>query len=79
MFHVYVLLNTRGQLYIGFTSDLEKRLQRHNDGSSGWTHSRGPWQLVHMEKFEKRADALKREKQLKTGRANQDLRNKIKQ
>jgi putative endonuclease len=77
MYYVYVLRNTRGQLYIGFTSDLNRRVRQHQKGEGGWTRSRGPWELAHYEIFEDRVEALKREKNLKRGRANQELRGKF--
>ncbi|MCO5200339.1 MAG: GIY-YIG nuclease family protein [Chloroflexi bacterium] len=75
-FTVYVLRNAEGRLYIGQTSDLRRRLNEHASGASGWTSGagRGPWQLVQAEEFETRAEAMARERQLKSGRANQELR-----
>lgn len=77
MYYVYVLRNTSGQLYIGFTSDLNRRVSQHQQGEGGWTRSRGPWELVHYEIFEDRVEALKREKNLKRGRTNKELRGKF--
>ncbi|NOY60935.1 MAG: GIY-YIG nuclease family protein [Calditrichaeota bacterium] len=37
MFYTYILQNTRGQFYIGQTSNLEDRLKRHNSGRSKFT------------------------------------------
>ena len=73
-FFVYVIRNPEGRLYIGFTEDLENRIDKHKNGKSGWTRSRGTWVLVHYETFTNRTDALKRELYLKQGRANQELR-----
>jgi putative endonuclease len=77
MYYVYVLRNTSGRLYIGFTSDLNRRVSQHQQGEGGWTRRRGPWELLHYEIFEDRVEALKREKNLKRGRANQELREKF--
>jgi len=76
-YYVYVLQNSSHQLYIGHTSDLQARLLHHQNGDSTWTRSRGPWELVYQEEFSTRADAMKRERQLKVGRENQRLRSKI--
>ena len=73
-YFVYVLRNAQGRLYVGFTSDLDKRVRQHQEGEGGWTHSRGPWELVHSEKFTTRAEALQRERNLKRGKTNQGLR-----
>ncbi len=73
MHFVYVLKNPRGQLYVGQTNDLARRLEEHNSGLSRWTRGRGPWVLVFREDYPTRAEAMRREKELKTGRARQDL------
>ncbi len=77
MYFVYVLQNAEGRLYIGFTSDLEKRVRRHEKGEAGWTRSRGPWTLVYHEAYADRSEALRRERVLKSGRANQELRGRL--
>jgi predicted GIY-YIG superfamily endonuclease len=73
LYFVYVLRNPQGRLYVGFTTDLEGRIRQHRGGEVGWTHSRGPWELVHSESFTTRAEALRRERNLKRGKANQEL------
>ena len=74
MYFVYVLRNLQGQLYIGFTTDLDRRVRQHQDGEGGWTKGRGPWELVHHEPFTDRAEAMRREQNLKRGKPNQELR-----
>ena len=64
-FFVYILQNAEGQFYIGQTSDLELRLQRHNKGRVFWTKSRGPWKMVYSERLETRSEAMKQERRLK--------------
>ena len=76
-FTVYVIRNAQGQLYIGQTSDVQHRLEQHNLGESWWTASRGPWQLVRSEEYPPRAEAIRRERALKRGRLNQQLRGDI--
>jgi putative endonuclease len=73
-YFVYVLRNPEGRLYIGFTTDLNKRLHQHQEGEGGWTRRRGPWELVHYETFTDRSEAMRRERNLKRGRTNQELR-----
>ena len=77
VYFVYVLRNSEGRLYIGFTTNLEQRVRQHQEGEGGWTRSHGPWELVHYETFEARAEALKRERNLKRGRTNKKLREKF--
>jgi putative endonuclease len=77
MFSVYVLMNPGGRLYIGHTENLAARLKRHSAGDSRWTSNRGPWRLVVHEEFATRSDAMRRERALKSGRLNQELRAKL--
>ena len=77
MYYVYVLRNQEGILYIGSTADLETRVRRHQEGKAGWTRSRGPWELVNVETFISRSEAMRRERHLKTGKANQELRRRL--
>jgi len=77
MFNVYVLTNRQGRLYIGYTEDLATRLKRHEAGDSRWTSSRGPWRLVLHEEYATRSEAVRRERALKSGRRNQELRAKL--
>ena len=76
-FTVYVLQNDQGQLYIGHTADLARRMAQHAAGESRWTASRGPWELALTESFPSRAEAARRERALKSGRANQELRERL--
>jgi putative endonuclease len=74
LYFVYVLRNGEGRLYIGFTSNLERRVRQHQGDKGGWTQGRGPWELVHSETFDSRVEAMRRERSLKRGKANHDLR-----
>ena len=56
--------------YIGYTSNIEERLLRHNQGREKTTKSRKPFELVFVRKFETKREALKYERYLKS------LRNK---
>ncbi len=76
-YFVYVLRNPKGQLYIGFTTDLDRRVQQHRNDDGGWTKGRGPWALVHHEIFSNRAEAMRRERTLKCGKTNQELRMRL--
>ncbi len=67
MFSVYILENDDGRFYIGSTNNLKIRIAEHNDRSrNGWAARRGPWRLVHNEKFAIRADAMRHERYLKS-------------
>ncbi len=68
MFYTYVLKSFKdGSLYIGYTSDLRKRLTEHNAGLSRYTRNKTPWELIFYEAFKNRVDAKNREEYLKSG------------
>ncbi len=77
MYYVYVLRNPSGRLYIGFTTDLPRRVQQHQDEEGGWTKGKGPWELVHHEEFADRFLAMRRERTLKRGRTNEELHRRL--
>jgi len=72
-FYVYILRNLEGRHYIGQTSDLTLRLQRHNDGKVFWTKSRGPWKVVYSQAFQTRSEAIAEEKRLKALKSSFEL------
>ncbi|WP_394351184.1 GIY-YIG nuclease family protein [Draconibacterium mangrovi] len=76
MYYTYVLYSSKyHQIYIGYSADPEKRLLSHNDErNTGWTKRYQPWQIIHIEKFETKSEALKREKQLKSSRGRAFIR-----
>ncbi|WP_040671081.1 GIY-YIG nuclease family protein [Nitritalea halalkaliphila] len=76
MFTVYALYSQKfDKLYIGFTANLEQRLLSHNVlGKKGWSIKFRPWTVLHIETFETKSEAMKREKELKSGKGRQFLR-----
>ena len=76
MYTVYVLYSKQhDKLYIGFTSNLEARLKSHNElGKKGFTVRYRPWKLIHTETFGNKTDAMRREKQLKSGQGRAWIR-----
>jgi putative endonuclease len=68
MFYVYVLHSIAdGGFYIGYTTDLRRRLSEHKQGTSFATRHRGPWKLIYYEAYTERLDAEGRERYLKSG------------
>ncbi len=75
MFFVYLLRSQRtGRLYVGFTSDVAHRLGQHNQDVTKSTKGQGPWELVYQERFETRAEAMRRERFFKSGQGREALR-----
>ncbi len=79
MFFVYVLYSINyNKTYVGCTSDLESRLIAHNHhANKGWTKSFMPWKCIYFEEFDTKTDALKREKELKTGKGRAFIKSLI--
>jgi predicted GIY-YIG superfamily endonuclease len=66
VFSLYILECADGTLYIGHTDDLDVRLQQHDMGAGhGYTSTRRPLKLLHVEEFETRHEALTMERKLK--------------
>jgi putative endonuclease len=67
MHFVYVLYSLKDhKLYKGATSNIQKRFLKHNSGGSKSTAHRKPFVLVHVEIFQQKSDALKRELYIKS-------------
>lgn len=62
---VYILCSN-GQYYVGSTTNLELRLQEHNEGkcSSRFTKAHRPFKLVYTEEYDRIEEAFKRERQI---------------
>ena len=66
-FYVYIIgsIQPRRRTYVGWTTDINKRIKAHN-ASKGAKFTRGSqWKLLYKEKFETKSEAMKREIQLK--------------
>ena len=74
MFTVYVLKSDRdGHRYVGFTSNLKRRLSEHNLGRVKSTKNRKPFQLIYKDEFESKAEAMSRENFFKSGKGREFL------
>ncbi|MBV9878837.1 MAG: GIY-YIG nuclease family protein [Verrucomicrobia bacterium] len=73
LYRVYLLRNAIGLRYIGISEDVLRRLNDHNAGKSGWTKSRGPWQLVWQSRALSLTEARKLENLLKRQKGGQGL------
>ncbi len=79
MFYTYVLHSEKdGNLYTGYTRDLNLRFEQHQKGYVESTKNRRPFKLIYFEACLEQADALKREKYLKTHYGKMFLRNRLK-
>ena len=78
-FVVYILYSEKfNKNYTGFTSNLIERFKSHNVlGTKGHTLKFRPWSVIHVEFFSSKAEAMKREKYLKSGIGREFIKNLI--
>ena len=78
MHYVYIIqsINYPGQIYLGCTKNLDKRLSNHNSGTTTHTDKYKPWKLIVYIAFTNKERAYEFEKYLKSGsgRAFRDKR-----
>jgi putative endonuclease len=73
--HVYMMTNVERILYIGVTSNIEKRVWQHKQLQiPGFTQQNKLTQLVYIEEFGDIRTAIEREKQLKGWRRAKKIR-----
>jgi len=80
MHYVYLLESQNDKSwYIGFTSNLKRRVQEHNEKSGGQTTRRkSNWKLIYFEGYVDKQDAVGREKFLKSGSGRRYLKKQLK-
>ncbi|MBC8588746.1 GIY-YIG nuclease family protein [Paratissierella segnis] len=67
MYYVYIVKCSDNTLYTGYTIDIEKRLENHNSGTGAkYTRGRTPVELVYLEKYNTKGEALRREAFIKS-------------
>ena len=75
MFYTYVLKSLKdGKFYIGFSSNLRRRMKEHKTGGSKSTKCRLPFKLLYYEAHTSEEDARRREKYFKTDKGKSSLR-----
>jgi putative endonuclease len=79
MYYSYLLQNTYDRSwYIGFTSDLKKRIKDHQSGNGCRTTSmKDGWKLIYYEAYIDKRDAIGREKFLKGGSGRTYLKKQL--
>ncbi len=69
MYYVYLLrsINNPEKTYVGFTTDVQQRLETHNSGGSVYTKTDRPWKLITYLAFAEQDKATAFEKYIKVG------------
>ena len=76
MFTLYILYSSQlDRFYIGFTGEpVEARLQKHLANHSGFTGKAKDWKIVYKETHSTKAEAMQREKLLKSGKSKERIK-----
>lgn len=65
--YFYVLKCRDGSFYGGYTNNLNRRIEMHNQGKGAkYTRGRGPVELLFQKAFTNKSDALKAEYEFKS-------------
>lgn len=78
MITVYALLSDlNGNIYVGMTSDINRRIKEHNAGKSRYTKRYRPWKIIYTELQPDWGAAREREKYLKSGIGKEFLKSLV--
>jgi len=78
--YVYVLQSLVDKdFYVGYTTDLQKRLTQHNSKKNFSTKSRIPFSYIYVESCRNKEDATRREDYLKTTQGGRFLKIRLKE
>lgn len=79
IYYVYVLKSEiDSNMYVGYSKDLNNRIQQHNSGNVNSTKNRRPLILIYYEACLNQQDATHREKYLKTSWGKRYIKNRLK-
>lgn len=79
MYFVYIIEDENRKRYIGFTNDIKQRIHDHNSGKGTQTTRRSKsWNIIYLEGYLNKKDALGREKFLKSGAGDRYLKKQLK-
>ena len=66
MYYVYLIVNEKGDRYIGYTSDLRRRIKEHKEGQNKYSSTKDrSWKLIYYEAYPTKELAKRRESILK--------------
>ena len=79
-FYVYIIQSSvSSKFYTGYTQNLTKRIEEHNNGENISTKHGIPWRLIYFEGCLNKEDALRRENYLKTSQGSRLIKSRIKE
>lgn len=66
-YFVYILQSANGKYYVGYTTDLARRMKQHQNGTGAkFTRGFGFSKLLYHEKYRTQSKAMKREAEIKS-------------
>jgi putative endonuclease len=78
LFYTYVIKSIKFDfVYKGHCENLEERLKEHNSGMTRSNKAYLPFEIVYIEYFETRVEAIEREKYFKTAAGRRFLKGKF--
>ena len=78
IYFVYIIFSKKlDRYYIGFTSDIKSRIEKHNQKHKGYTGKANDWILVYFEEFETKKEALLREREIKNWKSRKKIQELI--
>ena len=76
MYYIYAISSlSKNYIYVGMTSNIDERIERHNKGYEKTTKPYRPFKLIYSEVLPDRLQARKREKYWKSGCGKEKLKN----
>ena len=74
MYYLYILYSIRlDSYYVGYTSNLQERLRKHNRRHRGFTGRADDWAIVYTEGFNNKLEAAARERTIKSWKSRKLL------
>jgi predicted GIY-YIG superfamily endonuclease len=74
-YYVYIIVCMDGSFYTGYTKNIDARIRLHESGKGArYTKMHKPLKVAYFELFNSRAQAMKREKEVKTMTHQQKLK-----
>jgi len=80
MYYCYIIYSAaKNKFYIGSTSNLEDRINKHNSNHKGFTGNQLDWQLKWSQALDQKTDAMAREKQIKAWKSRKMIEKLIRE
>ena len=74
-YHIYIIYSIKNdRYYVGYTSDIENRLNAHNSGKNKSTQTGRPWILKYVEYFDDELKAKHREIEIKKKKSHESIK-----